>query len=52
MRTVSAGSHFLWTAVLEGSKIMWTVLAEAKYDGQFQQDVKIGGLVVTLAVQV
>ena len=32
---------------------MWTVLAEAKYsDGQFQQEVKIGGLVDTLAVQV
>ena len=27
---------------------MWTVLAEAKYDGQSQQEAKIGGLVCTL----
>ena len=45
MRTVSAESHFSWILVLEGSKKLWRVSAEARYDGQSWQEEKISGLV-------
>ena len=47
-QTVSAGSNFSRTVVLEGSKRSRTVLADAKYDGQSQQEAKIGGVLFTL----
>ena len=34
----------LQTVVLEGSKRLWTVCVEAKYDRQSWQEAKIGGL--------
>ena len=44
--TVSAGSHFSQTVVSARSKRSQTVSAEAKYDGQSQQEAKIGRLVL------
>ena len=40
---------FLLTVVLEGSKRSQTVSAEAKYDGQSEQEEKTGRLVYTLS---
>ena len=47
-RTVSAGSHLLWTVVSAGRERSRTVSAEAKYDIQSLQEVKISGLTYTL----
>ena len=48
MQTVSTGSHFSRTVVLEGSKRSQTVSAEAKSERQSRQEAKIGGLVYTM----
>ena len=48
MQTVSAGSYCSQMEVLEGRKRSGSVLAEAKYKGQSQQETKIGGLVSIL----
>ena len=42
------GVIFSRTIVLEGSKRSRTVLADAKYDGQSQQEAKNGGVLFTL----
>ena len=47
-KRLSAGSHFLRTVVMEGTKRLRTVSEEAKYDGQPPQEAKTGGLVYSL----